>query len=177
MTSFRVNGVSKGFSLLELLVTISVIVILIGLSFPVYSRFKTKANQATCISHMRALHGAFAAAIQDQGHWPQVPIEDEQLKDENDFYEWWVKEMQKYGAAKETWRCPADKEAIRAEQMSGREFFAGSYVPSVFDDTPNSPFRYNQPWVVERGGNHGRGRHILMPDGSVSSEVNPFPGR
>jgi type II secretory pathway pseudopilin PulG len=173
------GGISQvAFTLLELLASICIIGTLVALSFPAYGRFKSKAHQAACVSNLRALHGAFAAAIQDQGHWPQPPLEEGEW-DENRYFKWWVTEMEKYGASENTWRCPADKTRLEMEQQisSDKDFFSGSYVPSHFDKIPSSPFRYNQPWVVERGGNHGKGGHVLMPDGSVDVRSNPFVGR
>ncbi len=166
-----------GLTLLELLVSICIIAVIAALSFPAYGRFKSKANQAACISNLRALHGAFTSAIQDQGHWPQPPLHEGKW-DESRYFKWWIDEMEKYGASENTWRCPADKTGLEMEkQVTKGEFFSGSYVPSHFDRIPNSPFRYNQPWVIERGGNHGKGGHVLMPDGSVDVKSNPFVGR
>ncbi|MDF1813452.1 MAG: type II secretion system protein [Verrucomicrobiales bacterium] len=168
---------SAGFTLLEIIVAVSIVTILVTISIPLFSHAKARAHKAACISHLRAFHGAFSSAIQDQGHWPQPPL-DEGEWDENKYFRWWIAEMEKYGVGENMWRCPGDKAAIEFEQKVSREkFFTGSYVPSNFDDSSTAPFRYNQPWVLERGTNHGRGSHVLMPDGSVSERSNPFAGR
>jgi len=171
------KGCCWGFTLLELLVSIGIVAVLLSISAPVYSRFKSKAHQAACISNLRALHGALSSALQDQGHWPQPPLHEGEW-DESRYVEWWITETEKYGASENTWRCPADKRILEMEKMnSDKDHFNASYFASKFDDNPNSPFRYNQPWVVERAGHHGNGGHVVMPDGSVDVRTNPFLGR
>ncbi len=170
---------SRAFSLLEIIVAIAVIGVLVGISIPLYRNFIQRAHKAACISHLRTLHSAFATAIQDQGHWPQIPLGEGEWN-ESRYFQWWVDEMEQYGIAEDVWRCPADKKAIELSKRfddSPEDFYTGSYVPSRFDDNSNSPFRYNQPWLVERSPNHNGRAHILMPDGSVSEHTNPFAGR
>lgn len=53
----------------------------------------------------------------------------------------------------------------------------GSYIVTRFDKMAQTPFRWNQPWAMERGNFHRTGSHVLMPDGSVNSTRNPFYGR
>ncbi len=47
---------------------------------------------------------------------------------------------------------------------------------SLFDEYPNTAFRWKQPWALERMGAHGisRGGNLLMPDGTIQ-EGYAFP--
>ena len=45
----------KGFTLIEILVVIAIIAILAAILFPVFSRARAKARQATCASNLKQL--------------------------------------------------------------------------------------------------------------------------
>ncbi len=168
---------TAGLSLLELLVTILIIGILIGVVAAVSSKFIKRAEKVKCISHMRTLHTAFLAYMQDKGHWPQMPKDQEWT--ESGFFKFWIISLEPYGVAQDTWLCPSDKLFMGYKKMEKKrktEYF-GSYAPTPFDDAPGTPLRWNQPWLMERGNLHGNGAHILMPDGSVQESTQAFFGR
>ncbi|MEX2580183.1 MAG: hypothetical protein WD342_14080 [Verrucomicrobiales bacterium] len=102
--------------------------------------------------------------------------EDKVVKDEEEFFEFWITTTDPYGLNQDTWVCPSDRALERKRNAEKTEFF-GSYVPTGFDKQAGSPFRWNQPWVIERGDFHGKGSHMLMPDGSIQQALNPFYGR
>lgn len=55
----------KGFTLIELLVVIAIIALLAGLLFPVFSRAREKARQATCLNNLKQIGTAFMMYCQD----------------------------------------------------------------------------------------------------------------
>lgn len=127
---------------------------------------------------MRTIHAAFSAHLTDKGYWPQLP-EDEQDWNEDKFFEFWILALEPYGASRDTWICPIDidnKRYANRSKIDPDKFF-GSYVPTPFDENPASPYRWSQPWAIERGDLHGKGAHMLMPDGSIQESQNPFYGR
>jgi len=56
---------SKGFSLIELLVVVSVIVILSAILFPVFAQAREAARRTTCLSNLRQLVTAHHLYVQD----------------------------------------------------------------------------------------------------------------
>ena len=168
---------TRGYTILELLVTIGIVVALVGLTIPLMESFRERARKVKCISHLRAIHSGFMGYMADVGHWPQMP---EELKEgkvpEEEFFGFWIQATEPYGLSQESWVCPSDRSLERRLNESKQKYF-GSYVVTQFDDKPRTPYRWNQPWVMERGGFHKKGPHVLLPDGSVQSTSNPFFGR
>jgi len=176
----------KGLTILELLFVVALILLLGGLLIPISSRFMKRAEKAKCLSHMRTLHTCFVAHVTEKGEWPQLPSDDGSVGEdeandvwsEDGFYRFWVTALEPYGAARDTWLCPSDKLFLQMSKsdLEKKKYF-GTYVPTPFESGPSIPFRWNQPWLIERGDFHGRGAHMLMPDGSVHDSQNPFHGR
>jgi len=55
----------RGFTLIELLVVIAIIAVLAAILFPVFSRAREKARQASCLSNVKQLSLAFEMYSQD----------------------------------------------------------------------------------------------------------------
>lgn len=121
------------------------------------------------------MHTALAGYVTDKGSWPQME-EDRFDFTEEEFFKFWVLATEPYGMSQDTWLCPMDRNINLVLGKMGFEYY-GSYNVTRFDKNPSTPFRWNQPWAMERGNFHGRGVHILMPDGSVNESQNPFAGR
>ncbi|NNE91823.1 MAG: prepilin-type N-terminal cleavage/methylation domain-containing protein [Verrucomicrobiales bacterium] len=160
-----------GLSLVELLVVMGILAVLAALIVPSYHHFKRQAEKATCLSHMKSVHAGLGNHWQDKGYWPQMPAEMLEA-DESKFFEFWIKSLEPYGVSQANWLCPTDK--IDPEKWEENK--TGSYIPCAFDARHATPHRWNQPWLMERGNNHGQGAHIAMPDGSIFPSMKPFEG-
>ncbi len=160
---------------MELLVAVGVGILLISLTAVVSDTLIKRARKVGCLSNMRVLHTSLVAHVTDKGHWPQME-EDRFDYTEEEFFEFWVLSTEPYGMSQDSWICPSDRNVARIHGAMGSKYF-GSYNVTRFDKGPATPFRWNQPWAMERGNFHGKGVHILMPDGSVDDSQNPFAGR
>lgn len=60
-----VRSQRRGFTLIEVLIVITIIAIIAALLFPVFSAAREKARQASCASNMRQLGMAFLMYAQD----------------------------------------------------------------------------------------------------------------
>lgn len=64
-TSYHDNS-NKGFTLLELIITVAIMAVLVGLLFPQYIRFVEKSRKTTDEQVAQAVHDAVAAAVADE---------------------------------------------------------------------------------------------------------------
>ncbi|MCF6313352.1 MAG: type II secretion system GspH family protein [Verrucomicrobiales bacterium] len=160
----------KAFTLLELVVTITIIAVLATLSIPGFKSQRNKAETVVCMSHMRGLHVAFDSYMIDKNHWPQMPEAIFLSDNDSDFWRWWILTMTPYGGDETFWLCPSDK-----VMKESKDEYNGSYLPTRFDAKHHTPYRWaNQPWLLERGNLHKKGAHILMLDGSIHSSQDVF---
>jgi len=60
---------TRGFTLIELLVVIAIIALLSGILFPVFSKAREKARQATCQSNLKQIGQAMQMYAQDYDEW------------------------------------------------------------------------------------------------------------
>jgi type II secretory pathway pseudopilin PulG len=62
-----------GFTLLELLTVIIIIVLLASMIIPTMAGLRARADRGKCMSNLRQLYVAASGYVDSQGHWPQVP--------------------------------------------------------------------------------------------------------
>ena len=150
--------------MIELLVTVAIIGILAGLLFAVIPAIIRRAELARCTNNLKQLHVIFAAYVQEKGHWPQAPENQDPSSAVSE--NWWLTEMKDYGSTLTIWQCPTFKRLVTARSGNGRPKL--SYSPTSFDSLPNTPFRWTtQPWFIEDADMHGHGALLCFPDGSV----------
>lgn len=75
-----------GFTLLELLVTVSILAILMGLIIPMYGNMRKNARIAADKVTAKNLETAFRAYLDHYATWPSCVTAEEEYKIEEDFY-------------------------------------------------------------------------------------------
>ena len=166
-----------GWTLIELLIVITLVAALATLSFPMFGYLKAKAQFAACVSHLRSMHAGFSSYLLDNDLiWPQMPPGLQGSEGEEREWEWWFNTLKPYGVHKSLWLCPADTSS-KEQTFREDQDHASSYIPTRFDDLPNTAYRWsNQPWLLERGTFHGKnkGPNMLMPDGTIRQGLSLY---
>ena len=153
----------KGFTILELLIVISIIAVLASIILALSDMIRRKAEQAACAQNMRSLFAALSAYNVDNGHFPQAP----ESTEEETFWDFWITTFEEeYDIPRKTWICPTYR---RLNRTKDEEEMKGTYLPTRFSaSSALAAYRWgNQPWLVEIGDHHGEGMLVLYPDGSV----------
>ena len=156
------RGRQAGHTFIEIIVVILIIGILVLISAQGFAKYKKYAAKAQCITKMRAVHSGLANYYVDKGFWPQPTIPFDEITEEN-YFEWWIAVIEPYGVGADSWLCPIDVMENKEERI-GR---VSSYIPTPFDSRQHTPYRWNQPWLMERGDLHGKGAHVAMPRGAI----------
>lgn len=154
--------------MVETIVVVGIITVLLVLVVKYGTRTIEKSEAVRCAQNLRSLHTSLAAYVQDRGHWPQEPEGLWQSNDGDAYEDWWIKELEPYGAPEEVWRCPSIQRKIVNKNKTGRPKM--HYSPTKFDNKALTPYKWStQPWLVEIGNLHGVGALICFPDGSVKT--------
>jgi len=95
---------TRGFTLVELLVVISIISLLIGISVPALSRARENARRAKCLSNVRQLR--IALQLYADSHDGRVPPRDYEAGAV------WVDRLESYYANRRLLHCPTDRRGI-----------------------------------------------------------------
>lgn len=109
---------TQGFSLKELLVVVSIIILLLAILLPVLITARRNANIAPCMANLRQLHVAWAGYREDyQGELPSLV------------------QLARYSSTKTVFRCPADQYegANRRESRRASTPISYFYPPAIRD--------------------------------------------
>lgn len=154
--------------MVEILVAVAILAILIAIVAKYSSGWLNRAEALHCAQNLRSLQVSFASYVQDEGHWPQEPEELREAESFNPSEDWWLQEMENYGATPEVWQCPTIKRLVSDKDPDGRPKI--HYTPTPFDEQAYTPYRWStQPWLIEIGNMHGNGALICFPDGSIKA--------
>jgi len=129
----------QAFSLVELLVVISLVVLLIGLLLPALQRGRSVAERTACLSNLRQIGmGLLKYSYDNRGRIPEAqtfPVDPSAPTV--------MEALERYKMPKFIWRCPSDRELFEQFETS-YEYFIGFYQASIDLDALNAGRRKNE---------------------------------
>lgn len=163
----------RGFTLLEIMSCLVIIMILVILLVPAYEQVRMRLDKIACINNLRQLYVGANAYIQDYGRWPQVNPALLQAPN-NAYSEAWIEDFMPFGVPRGTWICPTIERDLGGPDYTQAANYRTDYVAMPFDTKHLTPFRWpTYPWFVERGNVHGNGNLVVQANGAVI-EMSPI---
>jgi type II secretory pathway pseudopilin PulG len=162
---------SSGFTLMEIMTALVVIMILVTLLIPAYEEVKVRVEKVSCTNNLRQLYVGGAAYLQEYGHWPQV--NPALLQASTGAYdEAWIEALLPFAIGRSTWICPTIQRELGAPDYTQQANYRTDYVAMPFDAKARTPFKWaGAPWFVERGNVHGNGNLVIESNGVVTELV------
>lgn len=155
---------SPGFTLLELLTVIIIIMLLTSMLIPVVRGVQSKAARMNCTSNLKALYVAASAYIVDNQQWPQIT---EKVTSDG-YIDGWVNAFKPYGISPLNWRCPTVENQLGSPLKRDPKDKRIDYFASPFPPHQRAPYKWTtQPWFIERSDAHGNGNLMIFSDGTV----------
>ncbi|BCU76753.1 prepilin-type N-terminal cleavage/methylation domain-containing protein [Luteolibacter sp. LG18] len=162
---------ARGFTLVEILVTITIIIVLAAISVPLAKRGLGKARQSTCLSNLRSIGVGLESYLQDHNRkMPDIAAGRSSKDDDMKVLE---TELATYLTAKDAFKCPADGKQFA---KTGCSYMWNSAVSGQLetkltflgkDGSPQIPLVFDkEAWHPEP-----KGTNILYADFSASSEL------
>ena len=149
----------KGFSLVELLVVIGIILVLAALLLPALSQAKQNAQKTTCIGNLHQLAIGLQNFVADNNAYPSI------IGPTNMGHNaWWAIQLQREVSRNSKpiekfitegiWRCPSAPRAIPWPPSNGKDLFS-SYGYNAFGVLPG--------WTTNLLGLDGLPAHLSIP--------------
>lgn len=135
--------ISRGFTLVELIITMAIVGLLVGLAMPEFSRFLDRSRSTACVANLRTIGVAVRNYINDNDATfpvietnPASPIYPEDLGAKGMF-----ETLQPYGLVESALRCPAD---VRARNYFASRGTSYEWRPVVDDEPALNPVIYTR---------------------------------
>jgi prepilin-type N-terminal cleavage/methylation domain-containing protein len=170
--SFRKTA-RRGFTLVELIITLAIVGLLVGLALPEFSRFQDRARSTACLANLRTIGVSVRNYVNDNDATfpiietnPASPIYPEELGARGI-----LETLQPYGLVENALRCPADVKARNYFASRGTSY---EWRPVVDDEPALNPVIYTRRG--ERQVNPSRVRLVIDIDAVHNGRQNQLYG-
>ena len=154
---------ARAFTILEILAVVTILGVLMALSFPAFEKVRPLAERLICMNNLKNLRVAFSGYATEG--WPQIPKEIKlgSMAEQR----WWLEKTEKeLGLSKSAWQCPTIRRQFASAPEKDRPLI--HYLPTPFSKEPNRANKNPQmPWFIEIGDAHGQGNLLVRQNGTV----------
>src|SRR5437588_7156341 len=106
--------IRPGFTIIELLVVVSLIAILVGILFPVFAEAREKGRTTSCLSNVRQIGMAYTMYLQD---WDETQIS--YRSKTPTFDSTWMHLLYPYAHSSDLFNCPGSRQRWPGPDESG----------------------------------------------------------
>ncbi|MFA5292454.1 MAG: prepilin-type N-terminal cleavage/methylation domain-containing protein [Phycisphaerae bacterium] len=157
MTRNRTVNTVRGFTLVELLVVISIIAMLLAVLMPAMKKARQQAQKVVCSSNMRQMGVALQCYLQDS----DTRLPDSSCHHLDDPNQYWLKILSKYLKQDLLFKCPSDtaRDFIdwdKPLESQGDKRWSSFALNALLDSKCDRPDKYNK-------GKYNRTRMIPKP--------------
>lgn len=153
---------SKAFTLLECLITFSLIALLMAISGPAFFSARKHTAKAKCIARGQELYRGAQKLFDDLDN--ETAKSTEPLSTD---IKWWQNRLRAYGVSDEAWHYPIGNKP----KGSAPDFFYGGVSPKDFNYAEDRDQLY---LFIGKSSFYSEGNLVVMADGTVKFE-NFFP--
>jgi prepilin-type N-terminal cleavage/methylation domain-containing protein/prepilin-type processing-associated H-X9-DG protein len=162
--------IKRGFTLIEMLVVIGIIVALAGIAYPVANSFIGRSREASCLNNLRSLGVALEGYLQENNNiMPTLELGRASKTEDVPVLE---TVLLPYTQAPEAFRCPADKQQFEKSGSSYLWVFLVSGEPATKLTFFNNDSRPDKiPLITDKESWHPNGTNFLYADYSATSKT------
>jgi prepilin-type N-terminal cleavage/methylation domain-containing protein len=156
---------NRGFTLLEMMTVLVIILILAVLFLPVFGKYQDNARRAVCVARLKGLYVATTGFLgNNEGKWPRIIPN---MSDDVAFAKQWYEVLSPHGLGWQDLVCPSVQRRLGNPNVSDPRLHRMDYISTFFDARPGTPTKWaNQPWFLERQDMHG-GQLVILASGAV----------
>lgn len=160
------RGITRGFTLLELMTVIVIVGILMVLFVPTFLKQQENARRVVCTARLKGLYVATVGFLgSNEGRWPRIiPT----MSDDVKFAQQWYDVVSQHGLGWEDLTCPTMQRRLQSPDVTSAKSHRMDYINTFFDDRPGTAMKWPyMPWFLERQDVHGKGQLVILTNGTV----------
>lgn len=144
----RLSLTKRGFTLIELVVVIAIIMVIAGLLFPVFISVKRDAMKTACLSNFRNAQNActiYQADYDDRFMLSNQHPDTQNSRNDHT----WVQVLLPYMRSFDSFKCPADYTARpKAEELFDEDLVPGDTISRYYQISRRSNIGYNNVYLA-----------------------------
>lgn len=138
----------RGFTLIELVVVIAIIMVIAGLLFPVFAAVKQDAQRTACFANFRNAQNASSLYLSDYDDHFMLSNQHPEVQNSRSDHTW-VQVLLPYMRNFDSFKCPSDYTSRpRAEELFDEDLVPGDTISRYYQMSRRSNIGYNNVYLA-----------------------------